>query len=415
MATAKLSEAEAGLCATIARRAGDMEALLERLVAIPTGMNYAPGLDEARGVLTARLAALGSRVELVAGEARPAWLDEREGEAGPVPPTAVCTRLGVPRAGARLLLGGHLDTVHDPRGPFQRLERVAGGRRATGPGCADMKGGLVIALVALEALEECGVRASWAFFLNSDEETGSFHSDRAIREAARGLDAGLVMEPALPDGGLVTHRPGSGQFRLLVTGKPAHVGRDFSAGVSAIDTLASCITVVRGMVDLPAGRIANVGVIRGGVATNVVSPSAVAWGNVRFRTPGDGEAMKRAIEALGGVGPARVEVDAMLNRPAKPLVPAVEALANLARSVASDLGQDLPFGTTGGVCDGNNMQEAGLPTIDTLGVRGGGLHTPEEWIDLGSLVPRCQLIAVLMARLTERGVGGVPTRSVGVP
>jgi glutamate carboxypeptidase len=81
------------------------------------------------------------------------------------------------------------------------------------------------------------------------------------------------------------------------------------------------------------------------------------------------------------------------------MLPAVERLGLLARGVAEDLGQELPFAKTGGVCDGNQLQAAGLPTIDTLGVRGGGLHTPQEWIDLSSLVERCQLLAVLLARL----------------
>src|SRR5207237_3461241 len=95
----------------------------------------------------------------------------------------------------------------------------------------------------------------------------------------------------------------------------------------------------------------------------------------------------------------RVIVRQSYNRPAKPLIPATECLALLARSAAEDLGQRLPFGKTGGACDGNILQDEGLPTIDTLGVRGGGLHTPQEWIDIPSLVERCQLLAVLISRL----------------
>ncbi|MEO0629405.1 MAG: M20/M25/M40 family metallo-hydrolase [Planctomycetota bacterium] len=89
------------------------------------------------------------------------------------------------------------------------------------------------------------------------------------------------------------------------------------------------------------------------------------------------------------------------NRPAKPLIPATQKLADLARTAAESLGQQLPFAKTGGVCDGNIMQDAGLPTIDTMGVRGGGLHTPDEWIELLSLVERCQLLAVLLLRLSQ--------------
>jgi len=96
-----------------------------------------------------------------------------------------------------------------------------------------------------------------------------------------------------------------------------------------------------------------------------------------------------------------VEVKTSFNRPAKPATPEVMKLAERARQAAEDLNQKLPFGKTGGVCDGNILQDAGLPTIDTLGVRGGGLHTAQEWIELASLVERCQLLAVLMARLAS--------------
>ncbi|MEM9374008.1 MAG: M20/M25/M40 family metallo-hydrolase, partial [Planctomycetota bacterium] len=98
-----------------------------------------------------------------------------------------------------------------------------------------------------------------------------------------------------------------------------------------------------------------------------------------------------------------VVVRRSFNRPAKPLTPETEALALRARGVAEDLGQSLPFERTGGVCDGNIMQSAGLPTIDTVGVRGGGLHTSDEWIELDSLVERCQLLALLVARLSAGG------------
>jgi len=98
-----------------------------------------------------------------------------------------------------------------------------------------------------------------------------------------------------------------------------------------------------------------------------------------------------------------VKVEMSLNRPAKPLTPGTQKLAELARGVAEELGQKLPFGKTGGVCDGNTLQDEGLPTIDTLGVRGGGLHTPQEWIEVASLVERCQMFAVLVKRISEGG------------
>jgi glutamate carboxypeptidase len=268
-----------------------------------------------------------------------------------------------------------------------------------------MKGGLVIALHALEALESLNIPVRWSFILNADEETGSFHSDRALRSVAKSHDLGLALEPAMPDGGLVVERPGSGQFMIECHGRAAHVGRDFTNGVSAVSLLAERVLRVARIPRPTMGIVANVGPLEGGIATNVVPDRARAWGNVRFPTTPDADYLKSSIQALATSNNSmpRANVELVFNRPAKPLTPAVQALADLARAAAELLGQALPFGKTGGVCDGNNLQAAGLPVIDTLGVRGGGLHTPQEWIELKSLVERCQLLALLLCRLSRGG------------
>eukprot|EP01025_Chloroclados_australasicus_P016110 TRINITY_DN17924_c4_g1_i1.p2 TRINITY_DN17924_c4_g1~~TRINITY_DN17924_c4_g1_i1.p2 ORF type:complete len:214 (+),score=52.98 TRINITY_DN17924_c4_g1_i1:35-643(+) len=114
----------------------------------------------------------------------------------------------------RVLIAGHLDTVHPDGGPFQELTVAEDGATAVGPGCVDMKGGLVIAACALESLEEAGVPASWTYLLNADEETGSYHSEAALRDQASQHDFGLALEPALPGGELAIERMGSGQFMI---------------------------------------------------------------------------------------------------------------------------------------------------------------------------------------------------------
>jgi len=274
----------------------------------------------------------------------------------------------------------------------------------------DMKGGLAIAIHALEALEEAGIDAAWSFFLNADEETGSYHSASALRDISSGHDVGIALEPALAGGELAIERMGSGQFMVEVRGRAAHVGRAFTEGVSAVNTLARALLQVAEIADPDAGRIVSVGPLAGGLATNAVPDRARAWGNARFPTPQVSEEIQQMLAALATPnsdcenGVVAVHIYRSFNRPAKPKTPQVERLALTARAAAEDLGQKLPFASTGGVCDGNIMQDAGLPTIDTLGVRGGGLHTPEEWIDLTSLVERCQLLAVLIARLAAGGV-----------
>jgi glutamate carboxypeptidase len=398
----ELNALETRVCEAIEAR---REALLEDLrleVETPTGGFNMPAIDRTRARFVGRLEALGATTEMVPGDPKPDWLPGANAER-PVPPVAICRRK---REGLRpVLIAGHLDTVHDPAGPFCSLTIAPDGKTATGPGCVDMKGGLVIALAALEALEEVGAPASWGFLMNADEETGSFHSARAIAEESAGYACGLALEPAMAGGELAIERSGSGQFMIECRGRAAHVGRSFTEGVSAVTALGERIVRVAEMPDPERGRILSIGPIEGGVATNAVPDRARAWGNARYPTPeaaDEIETMLRTLETPADAMPS-VRVHTCFNRPAKPLIPATERLALAARGVAEALGQRLPFASTGGVCDGNIMQAAGLPTIDTLGVRGGGLHTPDEWIDLSSLVERCQLLGVLIARLSAPG------------
>jgi len=397
-----LSATEQRVCEVIRARADDLLEDLKLHVGLPTGGFNHEALDETRERFASRLTKLGSDFELFNGDPKPDWLPGPGTRAGShPPPTAVCRRTRG-RPGRSVLIAGHLDTVHDPNDEsFRSLVIAPDGKTATGPGCVDMKGGLVIAVAALEALEEAGVECAWTFFLNSDEETGTYHSARKLEEESRQHDRGIALEPALADGSLAIERMGSGQFMIETRGRAAHVGREFERGISAVTKLAECLLRVAELPDPAAGRIVNVGPLEGGTATNAVPERARAWGNVRFPDAAGADLLASELAELeteGGVLPS-VRVHRSFNRPAKPLTPETEELALRAREVAEALGQALPFAKTGGVCDGNIMQAAGLPTIDTMGVRGGGLHTPDEWIELASLVERCQLLAVLVARL----------------
>lgn len=392
-----LSTAEAKVCDLIERRARPLLDDLRLHVGIPTGGGFPEGIARTQESFSARLRALGATIHMLPGEQKPAWL-HGAATAGAIPSTLVARR---PRQGLkRILIAGHLDTVHDPAGSFRELSIATDRKTAVGPGCVDMKGGLVIAVAALEALEEAGTPASWSFLMNADEETGSYHSASALRAEAARHDLGLAIEPALPGGALATVRSGSGQFMLETRGRNAHVGRDFTAGVSAVTALAQRLVTISTFPEPARGIVANVGPIEGGNATNVVPDRARAWGNVRFPDPPSADALEQRFLQLATPSDAlpACTMHTSFNRPAKPLIPATESLAMLARGAAESLGQTLPFASTGGVCDGNILQDAGLPTIDTLGVRGGGLHTLQEWIELPSLVERCQLLALVIMR-----------------
>jgi len=408
-----LSELERRVCDHIAARAEELYSNLVRAVAIPTGRGHAPGLEKYRAALIERLRRLDAEVEAHAGSPRPEWLglpgEASEGSDRAPQPTIVAKRAGSGQ-GPRVLIVCHIDTVHDPHGPFQTLTKSEDGARAVGPGAVDMKGGIECAFAAIEALRDAGVERQWTFLLNADEETGSFASEAVLREEATKHDFGIVLEPALPGGGLAVERMGSGQFKIEVFGRAAHVGRDFAQGVSAVNELARIIVRLSELSDPARGRIVNVGPLKGGDVTNIVPEYASCWGNVRFRDEAAAEELACAIDALAsepspsgrGQGEGdlpRIIIHRHWNRPAKPKAAEVERFAHFARSVAEDLGQQLPFASTGGVCDGNILQAMGLPTLDTFGIRGGNLHRTDEFIEIPALVERAQLLAVVILRM----------------
>lgn len=424
----RFDDFERRLLARVEQRAEALERDLRTLVGIPTGHNNVDGLDRMRAWFEQRFRDLGAEVELVPGRPRPAWLEiHREPEDAPridgpepagdvsIPPTLVARRpVGDGVDAVRMILCGHLDTVHDPEGPFQELSPVEDGI-AHGPGAMDMKGGLMVALAALEILESLGRRVDWTFVLVSDEETGTFFGEEALLEAARGHDLGLVFEPALPDGSLVVERMGSGTFMLEAVGRAAHVGRAFTEGRSAVVALSRAIIEVSDLADPDRGRIVNIGPVHGGGATNAVPHHARCWGNVRYADAASQSGLDsdvhRVVEALAARlrdemdDPPRLKARTAFLRPAKPSTPEVLALAERAREVSEALGRPMPFASTGGACDGNLLHAAGVPTIDTLGVRGGGMHRPDEHLEIGSLVERTGLLAVLLHRLDRDGFG----------
>lgn len=412
-----LNDRERALCDWIADRHDDLVKQLAAHVAIPTGQSFRPGLDEYRGLLCDRLRDLGASIELQPGEPRPWWLDsDRQSsveshDEEPLP--VVLAKRKVQDGQPSVLIAGHLDTVHDPHGSFREMTLQSDKRYATGPGVVDMKGGILVALIALEALAERGIDLNWSVILNSDEETGSFQSAARLRDAAADHHLGIAIEPALADGSLAIERMGSGQFMFEVFGQSAHVGREFEKGVSAVTQLGELLVTLGATADPDMGRIVNVGPLKGGTVTNAVPDYAACWGNVRYNDPAVGEELGRVIDALQTNDDAmpRIVVHRNWNRPAKPLNDAVQQFAEITRRAAEDLGQQLPFAKTGGVCDGNILQDAGLPTLDTLGVRGGNLHRPDEFIELASLVERSQLLAVLLARIASGDVD-MPRTSV---
>jgi glutamate carboxypeptidase len=308
-----------------------------------------------------------------------------------------------PTAPVQLLLTGHMDTVFAADHPFQDTRWIEDSL-LNGPGVADMKGGIAVMLAALKAVEGSGAadRFGYEVVINSDEEVGSPASAALLVQAARGKRAALTYEPAaLPDGTLAGARPGSGNFGMVVRGRSAHAGRNPEDGRNAL--LAAADLALRLDRLKREGLTVNPSRIEGGSPSNVVPDLAVLRVNLRPRTPEIEAEAKRAIdEAIAAVAAERdvqIDVHGGFGRPPKPLTPEAEALFNLVKQAGADLGQAIAWQPSGGVCDGNNIAACGVPVVDTMGVRGGKIHSTEEYLIVDSLTERAALSALTILRL----------------
>jgi glutamate carboxypeptidase len=308
-----------------------------------------------------------------------------------------------PEAPVQLLLTGHYDTVFGADHAFQSLTWLEPGVLG-GPGVADMKGGIAVMLAALTALEASPLagRLGYEVVLNSDEEVGSPGSAALIAEAARGKRAALTYEPsALPDGTLAGARPGSGNFSFVIAGRSAHAGRNPEDGRNAVVAAADlALRLAKGK----GPRLSvNVAKVDGGGPNNVVPDSAVLRVNLRPATIEDQERAQALIDASVAMVAAEHEVAIHVHggfaRPPKPMTPAAEHLFGLVRDAGADLGQTIGWQPTGGVCDGNNIAACGVPVVDTMGVRGGKIHSMEEYLIVESLAERAALSALTLLRL----------------
>jgi glutamate carboxypeptidase len=301
----------------------------------------------------------------------------------------------------QLLLLCHFDTVWGV-GQVERMPIVERDGRLYGPGVYDMKGGLVISLLAIRAMTELGLDARRRIVLlcTTDEETGSASSRHAIEDEARRSDAVLVLEPALPGGAVKTSRKGVGVFDLVIDGVPAHAGADPGRGASAITELAWQVLRLQDLQDAARGISVNVGVVSGGTRSNVVAERATAGIDVRVTALGDAHAIEAAIRRTRPHDPrTQITVIGGINRPPMERTPGVAALYGVARSVATDLGFVLGEGGTGGASDGNFTAALGVPTLDGLGAEGDGAHAIDEHVVIDSLPRRAALLAGIIERL----------------
>ena len=305
----------------------------------------------------------------------------------------------------KVLMTGHTDTVFPKSSAFQTVKKLSNGQ-FNGPGVTDMKGGILVMLFALMGLRKAGLmdRVTIEMLLSPDEETGSIGSAPLLAEHARQADIGLTYEPALADGTLAGARKGSGNYHLVVKGKAAHAGREFFVGKNAVVKLAQITADLAALTNARPNMTLNAAVVEGGVAPNIVPDLAMLKFNIRLDQENDAEFAQAAIDnVLKAHQEDGFEISLFggINRPPKNISAVNKLLMDRVADLGSALDLDIRYVPTGGCCEGNNLAAEGLPNIDTLGVRGGNIHSEDEFLCPESLSERARLSFLILAGIAE--------------
>ena len=327
-----------------------------------------------------------------------------------------CIRAILPHEGAarargnhaqNIVLMGHRDTVF-PKGEPERRPFTIREGRAYGPGVADMKAGLVMNMFVLAAFKKFGCAPGpMVGLFTGDEEIGSPEGRAVIEEEARGARVVFNSEPGRPTGGVVTGRKG-GVFSIFeIEGKAAHSGGNFTAGISAIGELAHKIVAIHALTDLERGITLNVGLVSGGQSVNTVAPSAVGQIDLRYVNPADrDEIVAKLHEIVSTSYVPGTKAKLTIKGEFLPLTQdeAAAKLFALYQEAAADAGLAVKGEFSGGCADSGFTAAQGAPTICAVGPVGGLAHSPEEYLEIASLVPRAQALARSVFRLEQAGL-----------
>jgi glutamate carboxypeptidase len=365
--------------------------LLKRLVEIESPSHNKAAVDRVGALVAAECRRLGAQVKI-----HPQTETGNQVEARfPPSPTGVAGEDMVGKE--NILLLAHMDTVF-PIGTLVKMPFHEKDGKVFGPGVSDMKGGIVVALSALAAaLDTGGLTHPVTALFTSDEEIGSGTSRALIEKLAVESALVLVLEPGMLDGSVKTWRKGVGEFTIRVRGRAAHAGGDHKKGRNAIEEMAHQVLAIQKLTDYDKGTTLNAGVIRGGIASNVVPDEASLEVDLRVMQPGEAERISIAMHKLSPVlDGTTLEITGGLNRPPMPFNDTIKATFEKVKAIAAKENIELKASGTGGASDANFVAPLGIPVLDGLGPAGGEYHSEREFIFKDSLPERVNLLTAIL-------------------
>jgi glutamate carboxypeptidase len=373
-----------------AQAAPEWQALLERIVNINSGTQNVEGLDAVREVLIPEFEKLGFKVEFYD-------LDDSH----------KLLAMAVPGGEPELLLMGHIDTVFKQDSAFQRFE--VKGDKIFGPGITDMKAGIILILELLRKFEGTDQLKKFLVILNDDEEIGSPYSHAVVKELVADAKTGLVFEPGLPGGAVVTSHSGVRWLTLSVQGKASHAGLEPKKGINACVELSHKVVEISKLTEYSKKLTVNVGVIDGGTKPNVVCEHAKAMIDIRFVEREDEKETVRKIQDitdrhyvyndhLEAAPTAKLETIVAI-----PSIPGshTKRLYGLLKIAGENINQMVTGSHVGFTSDANHLADTGMDLLVGLGPYGEGMHTDGEFLTISTFDERLKLTEALIKEILK--------------
>ena len=363
--------------------------LLERMVNIDSGSTVTEGLDKVREMAVEELRQLGARIETFPADPHPGT-------------NVVATLTG--QGKKKILILAHIDTVFKDGTAAAKPFYIKDGR-AYGPGVMDNKGGVVAGLQALKVLQKIGFKdyGQITFLIDTNEEMGSVGTTALIERVAKQHDVALNLEPGRPADGLVVERKGSATALVEVKGLAAHAGVAPETGRNAAMEVAHQVLQLSKTADAAKKTTVNFTVLTANGATNVIPATASAKGDVRVAMPEEFDRVEKDMVRISQnklIPETEVRVRLVRGLPPMPRSPASDKLVKMAEGIYAEIGKKLTIESSGGAADASLVAGVGVPVLDGFGIVGGGIHTPEEYAEVESVVPRVYLLSRMLMDLS---------------